>query len=158
MPAVQLHLRRTGAHVWVVEIAGAVVLHGVPSLSRILRNFHPVILAVLNIASVLEGLSEELAEVVVVRGIFETEVANISQVLAELLGEALAKILDGGCLLLLANLLVLLLVSSSLETLPRKAATEEVEENMTKRLEIVTSRLLATKMGIDTHIASGSGQ
>ena len=53
--------------------------------------------------------------------------------------ETIAEILDGSSLLLLTNLLVLLLVGSSLETLPRESATEEVHENVTKGLQIITS-------------------
>lgn len=41
-------------------------------------ELHPVIFPILYFARVLEGLSEEVSEVVVVWGIFETEVADVS--------------------------------------------------------------------------------
>lgn len=150
----ELHLRRPGAHVWVVEVR-AVVLR-VPSLSRIFRDLHPVVLAILYLTGVLERLGEELSEVIVVRGILETEISNVGKVLGELLGEAFAQILDNGGLLLLANLLVLLLVGSSLQALPGETAAEEVEEDVTKGLKIVSSRLLTTQMGVDAHVTSSS--
>lgn len=158
MTTVQLHLRRTGAGVWVVQVCGAMILHRVPPLSRILVDLHPVILAILDITSVLQGLGEELSKVVVVGGIFETEVSDVSQVLVELFREALAKILDGSSLLLFTNLLILLLVSGSLQALPGKATAKEIHEDVTEGFQIVSSRLFASKMGIDTHVTGSTGQ
>ena len=54
---------------------------------------------------------------------------------------AFAQFFYRGCLLLLTDLFVLLLVRRRFETLPRQASTEEVHENVTERLEIITSRL-----------------
>lgn len=151
MATVKFHLRGTGAYVWIVVI---VVPLGIPSFSRILIDLHPVVLAVFNFARVLQGLSEELPKVVIVGCILKSKVTNIGKILAELLGEALAEILDGGGLLLLTNLLILLLVSGSLETLPGQAAAEEVHENVAEGLEIVSARLLAPQVGVDAHVAS----
>ena len=53
----------------------------------------------------------------------------------------LAKFLNGRCLLLLTNLLVFLLVRCRFETLPWQTSTKEIHKNVTKRLEIITSRL-----------------
>lgn len=158
MTTVQLHLRRTGARVWVVQVCGAMILHRVPPLSRILADLHPVVLAILDVAGVLQGLGEELSEVIVVGGILETKVSDVRQVLVELLGEALAEILDGSGLLLLTNLFIFLLVSSSLEALPGETATQEVHENVTKSLQIISSRLFAAKMRVDTHITGSTGK
>lgn len=158
MTTVQLHLRRTGARVWVVQVCGAMILHRVPPLSRILADLHPVVLAILDVASVLQGLGEELSKVVVVGGVLETEVSDVCQVLVELLGEALAEILDGSGLLLLTNLFIFLLVSSSFEALPGEAATQEVHENVAKSLQVISSRLFASKMRVDTHVTGSAGQ
>lgn len=158
MTTVQLHLRRTGARVWVVQVCGAMILHRVPPLSRILVDLHPVVLAILDITSVLQGLGKKLSEVVVIGGIFETKVSDVRQVLVELLWEAFAKILDGSSLLLFTNLLILLLVSSSLQALPGKATAKEIHEDVAESLEIVSSRLFASKMGIDTHVTGSTGQ
>lgn len=129
-------------------------LEHLPALSIV--QLHPVILAVLDLSGALESLGEQLAEVVVVGGILETEVANIAQVLVKLLcvelvnvqrlvrcdmrtWETVAQVLDGSSLLLLSNLLVLLLVCSSLQALPGKAATEEVHEDVTECLQIIAT-------------------
>ena len=58
--------------------------------------------------------------------------------------ETLAKLFNGSALLFLADLLILLLVGSSSETLPWQTATQEVHKDMAQRLQVVTSRLLAT--------------
>lgn len=52
-----------------------VLLHAFPTLAII--ELHPVVLAILYLASVLECLSEEIAQVVVVGCILETKVADI---------------------------------------------------------------------------------
>jgi hypothetical protein len=72
--------------------------------------------------------------------------------------ETLAEILDGGGLLLLANLLVLLLVGSSLQALPRQTTAEEVHEDVTQSLEIISTTLFATQMGVDGHVTGGSAE
>lgn len=153
---VQFHLRRAGTDVWVVEVASSMVLDRVPSLSRILGDFHPIVLAILDLARVLQRLSEELAEVIVVWGIFEAKVSDVCKILGKFFREAFAKILDCGRLLLFANFLILLFICSSLQALPGKAPPEEVHENMAKSLEVISSGLFASQMSIDTHVSGGS--
>jgi hypothetical protein len=58
-------------------------LHHFPTLSII--QFHPIIFAILNLASALESLSEQLSEVVIVWCILESQVTHIAKVLIELL-------------------------------------------------------------------------
>lgn len=128
----------------------------VPTLSRIFRDLHPVVLAILDIAGALQGLGEELSEVVVVRCILEAQVADVGEVLGELLGETLAEILDDGRLLLLTDLLVLLLIGSCLQSLPGESTSEEIHEDVAESLKVVSSGLLATEMGVDTHVSSSS--
>ena len=72
--------------------------------------------------------------------------------------EAIAQVLDWSSLLLLSNLLVLLLVGGSLEALPWQPAAQEVHEDVAEGLEIITTRLFASQMGVDTHVSSGTGQ
>jgi hypothetical protein len=141
-----------------VQVCGAMILHRVPPLSRILVDLHPVVLAILDVTSVLQGLSKELTKVVVVGGIFETEVSDVRQVLVELLREALAKVLDSSSLLFFSDLLILLLVSGSLQALPGKATAKEIHEDVTEGLQIVSSRLFTSKMGVDTHVTGSTGQ
>jgi hypothetical protein len=70
--------------------------------------------------------------------------------------EAITEILDRGRLLLFPNLFVLLLVCSSLQALPWQTTAEEVHEDMTECLEVVSSRLLAAQVGVDTHVTGGT--
>ena len=56
--------------------------------------------------------------------------------------EPFAQLLDWRGLLLLANLFILLLVGCGFEALPRQTPAEEVHEDVTKRLEVVSARLL----------------
>lgn len=155
MTAVKLHRRRTRSNVWVVYVSG---LFRVPALSRILADLHPVVFAILYVACVLESLGKELAEVIVVGSVFEAEVSNIRQILVELFWEALAEILNSGSLLLLADLLVLLLVRGSLESLPRQTTAQEIHENVTKGFQVIPSGLLAAKMCVDAHVTSSTGE
>lgn len=53
---------------------------------------------------------------------------------------------------------VLLLLGRSFKTLPRKLASEEVHEDVTKRLKVVSPRLLDTKMGVDRGVSSSTRQ
>lgn len=63
--------------------SGWVRLHRLPALAIV--QLHPIVLAILNFSSALEGLGKELPEVVVVRGILEAQVTNVAEVLVELL-------------------------------------------------------------------------
>jgi hypothetical protein len=63
-------------------------LHYLPTLAVV--QLHPVVLAILYLSCALQRLGEELAEIVVIGSIFKTEVANIAEVLVELLCAELA--------------------------------------------------------------------
>lgn len=138
-----------------VPMRRRMLLNGFPPFTIV--QLHPIILSILNFTGVLQRLGEQISKVVVVGGIFEPEVSDVTQVLIDLIWESVAKILNSSGLLLLTDLLVLLLVSSSLQPLPGKATTEEVHENVTESLQIVSSGLLTTQMGIDGHVTSGTG-
>jgi hypothetical protein len=147
-------------------------LHRLPTLAVV--ELHPIVDAIFLLARILESLSKELAEVVVVWLVFESEVSDVAEVLVEffcricqswsrkrtglLAWESLAQILNGSGLLLLANLLVLLLVGGSLESLPGQASAQKVHENMAQRLQVVSSRLLSSQVGVDAHVSRGSRQ
>ena len=143
-------------------------------------QLHPIIFAILHLAGILEGLRQDVAQVVVIGCIFKPEVANIAQILVEflcqtvsklaitsidskLIGQSrtwvsLAEILDSGGLLLLTNLLVLLLVGGSLQALPRKTTPQEVHENVTQSFQVIPTGLLASQMSVDTHVSSCARQ
>jgi hypothetical protein len=88
-----------------------------------------------------EEIAEDLAQVRVIGFVIEAEGTGVVQVDGKLVGEATAEDLCGGCHLLLHDTVVLLLLGSSLESLPGKGATAEVEHHIAKRLHVVTARL-----------------
>lgn len=67
-------------------------LHRLPTLAVV--KLHPVVFAILDFASVLEGLGEEVAEIFVVWCVFETKVADIAQVLVEFLCQDVSTVAD----------------------------------------------------------------
>lgn len=69
-------------------------LHYLPALSIV--QLHPVVLAVLDLASALERLGEEFAQVVIVGCVLKAEVADVAEVLVELLYCLLAVFGEGG--------------------------------------------------------------
>ena len=62
-------------------VLGGVLFHGFPAFAVI--ELHPVVFAVFDFAGVFERLGEEIAEVVVVGGVFETEVADVAEIFVE---------------------------------------------------------------------------
>jgi hypothetical protein len=103
-------------------------------------------------------VAEDLAEVRVVGLVVEAERARVVEVDGKLVGEATAQDFGRGRHLLLHDAVVLLLLSSSLQTLPGERATAEVEHDVTERLHVVTTRLLDTQVGVDTSVTSSTGQ
>lgn len=105
-----------------------------------------------------EKITEDLAEVRVVRLVVEAERPGVVQVDGELVGEATAENLGGRGHLLLHNAVILLLLSSSLEALPGEGATAEVEHNVSKRLHVITAGLLNTQVGVDGSVTGSTGK
>jgi hypothetical protein len=61
-----------------------VALDRLPALSIV--QLHPIVFAILHLArNVLECLGEKVTQMIVVGGVFETEVADISKVFVEFL-------------------------------------------------------------------------
>jgi len=105
-----------------------------------------------------EEITEDLAKVRVVWLIVETKGAGVVEIDGELIGEATAENLSGGGHLFLHNTVVLLLLCSCLQTLPRKGTTAEVEHNVSEGLHVITTGLLDTQMSIDGSITGSSSQ
>ena len=89
-----------------------------------------------------EEITEDLSEVRVVRLVIETKGASVVEVDSKLVGEATAEDFSGSCHLLLHDAVILLLLGRSLQALPRKGATAEVEHNVSERLHIIATGLL----------------
>lgn len=105
-----------------------------------------------------EEITEDLSEVRVIRLVIKAEGTSVVEVDGELVGEASAQNLGGSCHLLLHDAVILLLLGSSLETLPWEGATAEVQHNVSKRLHVITAGLLDAQVGVDGGITSSSGQ
>jgi hypothetical protein len=105
-----------------------------------------------------EKIAEDLAEVAIVGLVVEAERASVVEVDGELVRESAAENLGRSGHLLLHDAVVLLLLGGSLETLPRKRTTAEVEHDVTKRLHVITTGLLNTQVGVDGSITSSSGK
>src|ERR1700730_8160123 len=105
-----------------------------------------------------EEISEELAKVRIVRLVIETESACVVEENAELIGEAAAEEISGSGHLLFHDAVILLLLGSCLQALPGKRAAKEVHENVSERLQVVTTGLLDAQMRVDGCVASRAGQ
>ena len=105
-----------------------------------------------------EQVPEDLAKVGIIRLVVKAKRASVVEVDGKLVGEAAAQDLSGSCHLLLHDSIVLLLLGSRLQSLPRKRTTTEVEHHIAQGLHIITTRLFDTKMCVDTGISSGTSQ
>jgi hypothetical protein len=73
--------------------SGRVGLHHLPALAVV--QLHPIVLAILNLAGALEGLREQLTEVVVIGRVFEAKVPYVTEIFVELLYVILVMVLQG---------------------------------------------------------------
>lgn len=101
-------------------------------------------------------ITEDLAKVAVVGLVVEAKGTSVVQINGKLVGKPAAKDISGGSHLLLHDAVVLLLLSSSLQSLPGKRATAEVEHDIAERLHVIATRLLNTEMGVDRSITRGT--
>jgi hypothetical protein len=103
-------------------------------------------------------ITEELAEVGVVRLVVEAKSTSIVQENPKFVGESSAKEIGRGGHLLLHDAVVLLLLGSSLEALPRQSTTQEVHEDISERLKIISAGLLDTQVSVDRGVTSCTSQ
>ena len=83
----------------------------------------------------------------VVRLLLELERAAVLHVLAELAGVTAAELLKTRLNLLLLDVIVLLVLGATGQTLPRQLTLDEVQQDVADRLQIVTPGLLNTLVG-----------
>lgn len=105
-----------------------------------------------------EQVPEELAEVRVIGLVVEAESTSVVEEDAELGGETTAKDIGWSGHLLLHDAVVLLLLGSSLQSLPGESAAEEVHEDVGQRLEVVTTGLFNAQMGVDGRVPGSTGK
>ena len=129
-----------------------------------LRNFltslleDPVVLVVIIVPTLIHQILENLSHVVVVGSLFELEVPTVLQVRVEFLGHTTRQRLDGRRDLLIFNSVVLVILVFALKTLPWQRSLQEVDEDETDGLKVVTPTLLNAEMRIDTGIARRTRQ
>lgn len=103
-------------------------------------------------------ITEDLAKVGVVGLVIEAERASVVEVDGKFVRESTAQNLGGGSHLLLHDAVVLLLLGSSLQSLPGEGTTAEVEHDIAQGFHVITTRLLDTKVSVDTGITGSSGK
>ena len=125
-------------------------------LARLLK--HPVILIIVVVPALVHQVLENLPHIVVVRSLLEFEVPTVLQVSVEFFRHAARQRLDGCRDLLIFDSIILVILVFALKTLPRQRSLQEVDEDETDGLEVVTPTLLDAKMCIDTCIARRTRQ
>lgn len=120
-------------------------------------------------------VTEDLAEVRVVRLVIETKGTSVVQVDGKLVRKSTAKNLGWGRHLLFHDAVILLLLGSSLQSLPGEGAAAEIEHDVSKGLHVITARLFCeivspnllspghylltdSQMSVDGRIAGSSRQ
>ena len=66
-----------------VEMLNGVRFHRLPALAVV--QLHPVIFTVFDFSSALESLREKFAQIIVVRGVLETQVPDVAEILIQFL-------------------------------------------------------------------------
>ena len=89
-----------------------------------------------------EEITEDLAEVGIIRLFIKVERAGVVEVDGKLVWEAIAENLSSCSYLLLHDEIVLLVIGSSLNSLPWERAAAEVKQDIPKRFHVITTRLL----------------
>ena len=117
------------------------------SVAFFLEN--PIILTVACVTATLHQLAEEATEVIIVGLFFEIQITAVLEVLRELLGALSSQLLDRGLNLLFLNSVILIVFIFTGEALPRKRSLEEVEQDVTDGLHVVSPSLLNADMSVD---------
>lgn len=105
-----------------------------------------------------EQVSEQLPEVRVIGLVIESQGSSVVEVDCKLVGVSSAKNFGRGCHLLLHDTIVLLLLGGRLESLPRQRSPQKVHEDVTEGLEVISSGLLDTEMGVNGGVSRGTRQ
>ena len=113
---------------------------------------------VIIVPTLVHQILENLSHIVVVGSLLKLEVPTVLQVRVEFLRHATSQRLDGRGYLLIFDSIVLVILVFALKTLPWQRSLQEVDENETDGLEVVTPTLLNAEMCIDTGIARRTRQ
>jgi len=105
-----------------------------------------------------EQNSEKLSEIHVVWGLLKPQPTAVVEVHGKLGREPLAQNFYGCGHLLFTDLFIFLLLGCSLQSLPRKATSVEVHENISQALHVIPPTLLNAQVCIDGGISGSAGQ
>ena len=92
--------------------------------------------------------SEQLPQIVVVRGLEEVQSSDVSEIGGKFFWVTLAQDLDRSGSFGVSDLLVSFLQSVRLQSLPREVPAQEVHEHVAQSLQVITSALLFTQVSI----------
>mmetsp|Transcript_7527 Transcript_7527/g.21372 ORF Transcript_7527/g.21372 Transcript_7527/m.21372 type:complete len:209 (-) Transcript_7527:115-741(-) len=106
----------------------------------------------------VEKVAEHHSREGVVRPVLKAQVPAVVQVDGEFRWQVLAQHLGRDRLLLLVYALVSLLLRSTLEALPRQAASPEVHQHVADGFEIISTTLLNAGMRVDAGVPRGARQ
>ena len=89
-------------------------------------------------AVLLHATLEQTKDILVVGVLSELKFAAVVHELAEFLRVALAQLINGNLELLLLDVVVLLVLGASWKALPRKTASQEVQQHVSDGLKIIS--------------------
>ena len=118
----------------------------------------PVEEAVAAFPSLHHRRAEQISQILIVGSFIEAKLATVVEVHVEGGREALAEVLQTHAQLGVQNSLVFFLLRLRTQTLPRKAATEEVQQHIAEGLEVVSPTLLDAEMISYARIAWRAGE
>ena len=106
----------------------------------------------------LHAALEQSDDVAIVWVLGETETSAVVHEFLEFFWLILAELLDFDLLLLLLDVGVLLCLGSTWEALPWESTLQEIEKHVTDCLQVVSSGLLVSNMGINRSVSCGTCQ
>jgi len=118
----------------------------------------PVEDVVVLVAFANEEITEELAQVRIVRLVVEAKSASVVEEYSKLVGETSAEEVGRRSHLLFHDTIVFLLLGGSLEALPWESTAEEIHEDVCEGFKVITTSLFDAQVGVDRSVASGTSQ
>lgn len=109
-------------------------------------------------AVLLHAALEKAQNELVVWVLSELELAAVVHELAELLRVSLAQLVDSDFEFLLLDVVVLFVLRTPWQTLPRKTPAQEVQQHMADSLKVVATGLLVPNVRVDTCVPGGASQ
>ena len=164
------HHKRIDLLLWLLFFLLFLVLKVLPLACcrsyRILTQFHLVLLLlnhpikdiVVFVAHSVEQILEQLPQVGIVRPIFKVLVLALYHILDELFRKSLTEVLQTCLLLFFLDLLIFFFFGLGLEALPGQPTSQKVDEDISQALQIISSALFNTDVGVDRGVPSGPCQ